>query len=163
MAQATEPLSVDRIENTEHVVQSGAGIEQRERVVTDGSGMAHRETSVRDVAGEQRQRLFKAAQLIWLVVGAVEVLIGLRGLLKLIGANPDNGFASFVYNFAGLFLAPFLSLTGSPSSGGMVLEVPSIIAMLLYALLGWAIIGVVLPLFERNTTRSTSTYDRYHG
>ena len=163
MGQPNEPLSVERVENTEQVVQSGAGIEQRERVVTDESGMAHRERSVRDVAAEQRQMLLKVTQVIWLFVGIVEVAIGLRVLLKLIGANPDNSFANFVYSLAGLFLAPFLGLTGSPSGGGMVLEIPSIIAMLLYALLGWVIVRAVLPLFGRATTSSSSTYDRYHG
>ncbi|MDO8674170.1 MAG: hypothetical protein Q7O66_22385, partial [Dehalococcoidia bacterium] len=87
-------------------------------------------------------------------------LIGLRVFLKLIGANPANDFASFVYNFAGVFLSPFFGLTGSPSSGGIVLEVPSLIAMLVYALVGWAIVRVILPLFDQPATRSTSTYDR---
>ncbi|MDP2743971.1 MAG: YggT family protein [Dehalococcoidia bacterium] len=98
--------------------------------------------------------------MVWLFVGIIEVLIGMRVLLKLIGANPDNDFGGFVYNSAGVFLAPFFGLTGSPSSGGVVLEVPSLIAMLVYALVGWAIVRVILPLFDKPATRGTSTYDR---
>ena len=101
--------------------------------------------------------------MIWLLFGIVEGLIGLRVLLKLIGANPDNGFASFIYNAAALFLAPFFGLIGSPSAGGMVLEVPSLIAMLVYALLGWLIMRVISQFFFPPATRSTSTYDRYNG
>ncbi|MDO8672516.1 MAG: hypothetical protein Q7O66_13960, partial [Dehalococcoidia bacterium] len=99
-------------------------------------------------------------QVVWLFVGIIEVLIGLRVVLKLMGANPANDFGGFVYNSAGVFLSPFFGLTGSPSSGGIVLEVPSLIAMLVYFLVGWAIVRMILPLFDQPATRSKSTYDR---
>lgn len=148
---------------TDQVVQSTAGIEQRERVVTNQAGLEHRERTVHDTGAEHQLKLLKVTQVVWLFVGVIEALIGLRVFLKLIGANPANDFGGFVYNFAGVFLAPFFGLTGSPSAGSMVLEVPSLIAMLVYALLGWAIVRFVLPLFERPATRSTSTYDRYRS
>jgi len=163
MSQAPEPRP---IENTEQTTGSAAGIVQRERVVTDQAGLAHSERTVRDVAGEQQLGLARATQLIWLVFGIVEGLIGLRVLLKLIGANADNAFASLVYNAAGLFVGPFFTLTGSPAAGGMVLEIPSLFAMLIYALLGWVIVRiarVLWPMFSRSTTSSTSTYDRYQS
>jgi len=147
----------------EQTAHSTAGVEQHERVVTDGAGLQHRDRTVRDVGAEYQLKLAKAAQLIWLFVGSVEVLIGLRVLLKVIGANPDNDLARFVYNFSALFLAPFFGLIGSPAAGGMVLEIPSLIAMLLYGLLGWGIVRVILPLFSRPTTSSTSTYDRHRS
>ena len=160
---APAPAHFDETEHTEQAAQSTAGVEQRERVVTDQAGLAHRERTVQDVAGEHRQKILKVSQVIWLFVGTVEVLIGLRVLLKLIGANPANDFAGFVYNSAGVFLAPFLDLTGSPSSGSIVLEIPSLIAMLVHALVGWGVVRWILPLFDRQTTRSTSTYDRYRS
>ena len=163
MSQANEPQSGEHIEHTDHIVQNTAGVEQRESVITGEAGLEHRERSVRDVAAEQRQRLLKVSKVIWLLVAIVEVLIGLRVFLKLIGANPANDFGAFVSNLAGVFLAPFFSLTGNLSSGGMVLEIPSLIAMFVYALLGWVIIRAVLPLFDRATTSSKSTYDRHHG
>ena len=39
--------------------------------------------------------------------------------------------------------------------------VPSLVAMLVYGLMGWLILRVIWPLFDRPTTRSTSTYDRF--
>ncbi|MHB8621673.1 MAG: YggT family protein [Chloroflexota bacterium] len=99
--------------------------------------------------------------MVWLCTGIVEVLIGLRVLLKLIAANPNNAFAGFAYNMSSLFLAPFFGLTGSPAAGGSVLEVPSIIAMLVYAFLGWGVVRVIRLLFDRPTTGSSSTYDRF--
>jgi len=43
-----------------------------------------------------------------------------------------------IYGFTNLFLFPFVGLTGTPAAGGMVLEISSVIAMLVYALAGWA-------------------------
>lgn len=149
------------LEHTEQVTRSAAGLEQRERVVTDAAGLQHSARTVRDRGAEHRLNLHAVSQVIVLFFGIVEGLIGLRIVLKIVGANPDVGFASFIYNAAALFLGPFFGLVGSPASGGMVLEVPSIIAMLFYGLVGWLIVRVVWPLFERPTTRSTSTYDRF--
>ncbi|HEY8695915.1 MAG TPA: hypothetical protein VIR57_24595 [Chloroflexota bacterium] len=150
------------VEETEQVVRSQAGVERRERVVTDaaGGGVEHRDRVVRDVATEHLLRVAKVCQLVWLCAGIVEALIGLRVLLKLIGANPNNAFAAFAYNAAALFLAPFFGLTGSPAAGGSVLEVPSIIAMLVYAFVAWGLVRVIGLLFDRPMTRGSSTYDR---
>ncbi len=97
----------------------------------------------------QRVATFKATQLIWLVVGLLEVGLALRFVFKLIAVNADNLFASFLYGITDLFVAPFASLTGAPSSGGMVLEISTIIAMIVYLLLGWALERIVYVLFYR--------------
>ncbi len=154
-------LASSHTEHTETTTESTAGIEQRERVVTGQGGIEHRERIVQDTAAEQMLNRLRVSQLIWLFFGIVEILIGLRVLLKLIGANPANGFASFIYNAAALFLSPFFGLIGSPSAGSVVLEVPSLIAMLVYALLGWLIVRVITQFFFPPTTRGSSTYDRY--
>ena len=138
-------------------------IEQHERVVRDATGAEHRERVVRDVAGERLYVLAKVTQVTWVVVAIIEAAIGLRVLLKLIGANPENEFAHFTHSFAAVFLAPFFGLTGSPAAGGVVLEVPSIIAMLVYALFGWGLIRVIWLFFSQPLTRTSTTYDRYVG
>jgi hypothetical protein len=160
--QADGPVLAPAVE-TEQFAQSRAGIEHRERTVTDDAGVEHHERFVHDVAGEQRLRLIRVSQLVWLCVAVIEALIGMRVLLKLIGANPINEFARFVYNLAAVFLAPFFGLTGSPASNGIVLEIPSLIAMLVYAFLGWGVVQIVWVLFNRPVTRTSSTYDRYRA
>jgi hypothetical protein len=116
---------------------------------------------------EQRVFTFKLTQLVWLLFGLLEALIALRVFLKLIAANPANPFASLVYNLSALFLWPFFGLTGTPAANGMVLEIPSIIAMVVYAIAAWAIAYVVwLVLYrpretviveETNVTTPTTT------
>jgi hypothetical protein len=106
-------------------------------------------TSRREVDQEQRIFTFKATQLIWLFLGLLEALIALRIGLKLIGANPDSLFATFIYNFSYIFLFPFEGLIGTPAAGRVVLELSSIIAMMVYALLAWAVERVVWLVFYR--------------
>jgi hypothetical protein len=106
-------------------------------------------TSRRELDQEQRIFTFKATQLIWLFLGLLEALIALRIGLKLIGANPDSLFAAFIYNFSYIFLFPFEGLIGTPAAGGVVLELSSTIAMMVYALLAWAVERTVWLLFYR--------------
>ncbi len=111
--------------------------------------MSEVRTSQQESGQEQRLFSFKATQWIWLGLGIVEVLIGLRVALKLIAANPGSPFAAFIYNVSAIFLFPFAGLVGTPAAGGMVLELSSIIAMLVYALLAWGIERIVWVSFYR--------------
>jgi hypothetical protein len=106
-------------------------------------------TTRREPGQEQRLYTFKAMQLIWLGLAVLEVLLGLRILFKLIAVNPDNLLASLLYGITSLFLFPFAGLTSTPSAGGMVLEISSLIAMIVYALLGWAAVKLVEVIFYR--------------
>jgi hypothetical protein len=108
------------------------------------------QTNVRSQSGqEQRLFSFKATQWIWLVLGIVESLIAMRVVLKIIAANPGSPFAAFIYNLSAVFLFPFAGLVGTPAAGGMVLEISSIIAMMVYALLAWGIERIVWVIFYR--------------
>jgi hypothetical protein len=106
-------------------------------------------TSQREPGLEQRIFTFKATYVIWLLLVILEGLLALRIGLKLIGANPDNSFAALIYSFTNLFLLPFAGLIGTPSAGGLVLEISSIIAMAVYALMGWALERLVWVIFYR--------------
>ena len=115
---------------------------------------------------ERRIFTFKATQVIWLLLGILEVMLALRFGLKLIGANPASPFAVFIYGFTGLFLFPFAGLTGAPAAGGMVLEFTTLIAMVVYALIGWAVERIIFLIFYRPrgpVTQTTTTDKHTHG
>lgn len=150
-------------EEIDRVDRSASGVERRERSVLDQSGAEHHERLIEDHAAERRTQLLRAEQLIQLILAIIEVLIGLRVVLKLIAANPANGFAHFIYGFSTFFLGPFFDLTSSPSSGSMVLEIPSLIAIAIYAIVAWLIIKILRLIFTQSGSRSISTYDRYRS
>jgi len=106
-------------------------------------------TTSHEAGHEQRLTTFKVTQLIWLFLGLLEAAIALRVVFKLIGVNAENAFASFLYSVTDIFVAPFASLTGAPAAGGMVLEISSVIAMIVYALVFWALERIVYVLFYR--------------
>lgn len=106
-------------------------------------------TSQNEPEREQRIFSFKATQLIWLLFGILEALIVIRIGLKLIGANPDSPIVALIYGFTGLFLFPFTGLIESPTAGNMVLELSSLFALLIYALIAWAVERVVWLIFYR--------------
>jgi hypothetical protein len=106
-------------------------------------------TSQSEPEREQRIFTFKATQLVWLLFGFLEVMIALRIALKMIGANSDSPIVALIYGFTYLFLFPFEGMTATPASGGMVLELSSLFAMVIYALIAWAIERTVWVLFYR--------------
>jgi YggT family protein len=108
----------------------------------------HVERVVVDKNAEAARFAYRLSALVWLMFGILISGIGLRVFLKLIGANPANLFAQFVYSVTDIFLWPFYGLTGTPSANGMVLEIPSIIAMLVYAIIAWVIARLIWLLFR---------------
>ena len=121
------------------------------------------QTTQKEPEREQRIFTFKATQLVWLVLGILEGLLALRFILKLIAANPESPIAVFIYSFTSLFLLPFAGLTATPTAGGIVLELSTMIAMVVYALIGWALERIIWVIFYRprgpvvSNTQTTTT------
>ena len=136
-------------------------IARRKRVVVHQSGdHVHEEHVVQNVNLEYRETLYKVSQFIWLLFGGLEALIGIRVLLLLIGANPTNWFTAFVYQLSEVFLWPFRNIVANPAFQNHVFEITSLIAMIVYALVGWAIVRLIWVLFYRTPTSQVTTYDR---
>ena len=135
--------------------------DRREEVrVTQEPGYEQRQEVVENTAAARSEGLRKVTQLLWLLAGILEGMIALRIVLKLIAANPASPFASLVYSVTDLFLWPFFGLTATPNFNAIVLEIPSIIAMIVYALITWVAVRLLWLLFDRTPTRSVSYYER---
>ena len=80
--------------------------------------------------------LYRAKQIVWLIVGLIVALIGLRFVLLVVGANMEVGFGAFVLSITQPFVAPFLPLFGEQQSR---VEFSALIAILVYLLIGWAV------------------------
>ena len=133
---------------------------EREEVIHDGDG-ARRTRVVEDVAAERSAVAGRLAQFVWLLTGIVEFLIGLRVILKLMAANAEAPFVSMIYNVTDLFLWPFFGITGTPAANGMVLEISSLLAMLVYAALGW-VLAELLRLLLTPASSRTTTVEHHH-
>lgn len=81
-----------------------------------------------------------AQRIIWYIVGFIVVLLVLRLILLLLGANEGNTFVDFIYAFSAVFAAPFFGIFSyTPAYGHSVLEVSTLVAIAIYALVGWGI------------------------
>lgn len=127
----------------------------REKVtVKQSNGVEHQERIIENKGAEMRMFTYRVTQLIMLVFVVLEGLIGFRILFKLIDANPANLFAHFIYQLTDVFLTPFANLINNPINSGMVMEITSLIAMLVYFLLCWIVVVLIRLVFlpTRNRT-----------
>lgn len=85
--------------------------------------------------------------LIYFFFGLLDVLLFFRLILKIAGANLGSGFVGAVYGLTGLFILPFENIfrrsvvTGSPTA--LVFEPSTIVAIIVYTILGWGIVKLV--------------------
>ena len=134
--------------------------DRHEHVVeTEQPGYKRRQEVVEDVAAERYDTVYRLAQITWLVFGLLEGAIVLRIILKLMAANPANPFANLVYTLTDIFLWPFFGLTVTPQLGGMVLELSSIIALVVYAVAAWVVVRLIWLLFYKPPTKTVTTYE----
>ncbi len=89
----------------------------------------------------------RSRNVIYYLLGVIEVLLGLRFLFMLLGANPRSGFVSFVYMVSGIFISPFTGIFSPMTTTGLVsrsvFDPAAIVAMLIYALVAWGLVRLL--------------------
>ena len=94
---------------------------------------------------ETARTQFTAASIVWYIAGLLEGLLAIRFLLALLGANPANVFANFIYSLSYPFVAPFFSLFSYNLRYGVSrFETYTLVAMAVYALIAYAIARLIM-------------------
>lgn len=88
--------------------------------------------------------LYRGTQVVWYLLNALEALLAFRFVLRALGANPEAGFSSFIYAVTYPFAEPFLNVFRMTRVAGATIEWTTLLAMLVYWLLAWAIIRLFL-------------------
>ncbi|MGV8981418.1 YggT family protein [Clostridium sp.] len=90
---------------------------------------------------------FKFRKIVYYVLGIIEAFFAFRLIFKLLGANDGNAFVSLIYSVSGALLAPFSGIFRTAVSKGIetksVLEPATIIAMIVYAVIAYAIVRLI--------------------
>ena len=94
----------------------------------------------------------RAIELTYLAFGIIEGLLLIRMVLKLLGANPQAGFANFIYGVTAVFLAPFRNLLPTVGTSQSQLEMSVVVAILVYALIGWVVARLIAIMYSRGVT-----------
>ncbi len=135
---------------------------ERADVVPSAAAVDQVNATAYDPYAERRRTSHRLVQMIWLLFGIVEGLLAIRFILKLLGANESAGFANFINAATGPFVAPFNNLFGNPATGGSVLELNTIVAMVVYMLVAWLVAKVVWLMAgeTRSATRTVANTTR---
>ncbi|MDQ6659774.1 MAG: YggT family protein, partial [Chloroflexota bacterium] len=87
------------------------------------------------------------ATVTYFVLAVLEIILVLRLIFRLLGANTDNGFISFLYGLSHFFVVPFNGIFNDQALGHSVFELSTLIAMLVYALIAWGIVSLGRVIF----------------
>ena len=100
--------------------------------------------------------------IVWFVYAFAIVAIVIATLaffLQLFGADPNNGFAQWVYRSASRVTAPFRGIFPSHVNGNSVLDVSLLFAIIMYALFA-LLVTVLIDYIDRRRDESIRR-DRY--
>jgi uncharacterized protein YggT (Ycf19 family) len=94
----------------------------------------------------------RAMDLIYLFFGVIDGLLLIRLVLKLLGANTAAGFTQWTYGVTDVLLAPFRNLLPTIGTEHSQLEMSLVVAILVYALIAWALARLMAIIFFRDVT-----------
>lgn len=107
---------------------------------------------------EKKKTIFRFNQVIWYILGFIEVLLLFRVGLKVIGANPFVGFTSLIYGATEVLVAPFRGIVAVTTSGNSIIEWPTVIAAFVYLVVAWGLVyllDLIYPITPKDVEQGT--------
>lgn len=80
---------------------------------------------------------FRKQNVIYYLLGVIEVLLALRLLFKILGANPLNFFVNIIYLLTNILIFPFVGIFRISASAGSVFEPAVVIGMMIYGVIAY--------------------------
>ena len=106
---------------------------------------------------EQSRYNFRAAAVVWFVVGVVEIFIAARFLGKLFGASAHSAVVNFIYQVSGPMVAPFTGIFGDTGSRTNTFETASLVAIVVYAVIAWGLVVLIRIVTAPKGTKPASS------
>jgi hypothetical protein len=103
------------------------------------------------------RRPFEAVleRVVWFVFGVIEVLIGVRFVLLLLGANAETAFVRGVYGLSNIFMVPFVAVFRTQHvASGAVFEWSALVAIAVYALVAWGLVALIHAVGPRTNSQT---------
>ncbi len=95
------------------------------------------------VVGPIRRR-FRGSQIVWYILGFIEVVLFVRFFLEFIGANAEAGFTRFITIISLPFAGPFVNVVTPARVDTSVFDWSLLLAMVIYALIAWGIVKIIV-------------------
>ncbi len=140
--------------------------QQQSYVDSAGNRVENREEVYEDRNQSRANTRYWITTITYFVLGVLEVILVLRLLFRLLGANQGNGFISFLYGLSHIFVGAFNGIFNDQTIGSRgVFEVSTLIAMLVYALIAWGIVALgrvaFAPVVSGRQSITTTRRGRY--
>jgi uncharacterized protein YggT (Ycf19 family) len=103
--------------------------------------------------------LYRGTQVVWYILGLIEVLLAFRFFLKLLAANPSAGFSNFIYIVSYPFAGPFLNVFHASKVESGIFEWTTLLAMFVFFLIAWGIIRLFFMSKTVSTTEAAAKMD----
>jgi uncharacterized protein YggT (Ycf19 family) len=113
--------------------------------------------SVPSEATRRAAGVARAKQVIYFIFGIVNVLLVMRFVLLLLGANEASPFVNLIYGLSRPFVAPFRGIFGEPAFDGSVIEWASLVGIIVYSLVAYGLARVIELVYA--PARPTTTRD----
>jgi len=118
-----------------------------------------------DVGSPQRaygtkKAIFRLYQVIWYVLGVIEVVLAARILMEFVDANSNSGFTSFIYSVSAPLVSPFAGVLGITTSLGSIIEWSAVIAMVVYAIVAFGLVKLfqlIKPTTEAEVNQAVNS------
>jgi len=102
---------------------------------------------------ETKKTIFKFNQVVWYILGVIEVILGFRMALKALGANSFSGFTSLIYTISDPLALPFRGILGTSVDKGSVFEWSTLIAAVVYLCIAWGLVyllNLIYPISPKD-------------
>lgn len=100
---------------------------------------------------------FRAVAVVGFVVGIVDIFIAARFLGKLLGASSHSAFVNFIYQVSSPMVAPFTGIFGNTGSNTNTFETASLVAIVVYAVIGWGLVVLIRIMTAPRGTKPASS------
>jgi hypothetical protein len=130
----------------------GANVDsQRQSYVDLAGNQVENRVEVFEDENQRRANIrYWVTRITYFVLAVLEVILLLRFFFRLLGANQDNTFITFLYNLSHIFVVAFNGIFNDQALGRSVFETSTIVAMLMYALIAWGIVSLCRVIFAPN-------------
>src|SRR5260370_35528335 len=132
---------------------SGAYVQSQHESYVDpmGNQVENRAEVFEDENQRRANIRYRITRVTYFLLGVLEVILLLRFLFRLLGANQGNDFVMFLYSLSHVFVVAFNGIFNDPAFGNSDFETSTLIALVGYALLDLDILSFVsvvsAPLF----------------
>ncbi len=99
--------------------------------------------------------IYNGTQIVWFILGFIEVLLALRFFLKLLGAG-SAPFTNLIYGVTYVLVSPFIAVFRTTYAAGSVFEWTTILAGFIYWLIAYGIINLFFMGLDVSTPEAAA-------